>query len=161
MTNEEMILKAREAKSPDELLNMAHGAGMTDFTEENARVYFNALNQSGEMSDEEIDAAGGGCAVHSHGQKMVTYTNRCGHWKCEYANYPRNHGKKAEFGITPRERYLDEEYLSSFSCSQCKRNSSGFYPCNKLIKDAICLTCYYLSYERGAWWCNSAAHYNE
>ena len=29
MTNEEMILKAREAKSPDELLNMAHGAGMT------------------------------------------------------------------------------------------------------------------------------------
>ena len=60
MTNEEMILKAREAKSPDELLKMAHGAGMTDFTDENARVYFNALNQSGEMSDEEIDAAGGG-----------------------------------------------------------------------------------------------------
>ena len=83
MTNEEMILKAREAKSPDELLNMAHGAGMTDFTDENARVYFNALNQSGEMSDEEIDAAGGGRAVRSHGQKMVAYTNRCGHWKCE------------------------------------------------------------------------------
>ena len=62
MTEKELLLKAKEAKSPEELLNIARASGMTDFTEENAKAYFNVLNQHGELADEEIDAAGGGCA---------------------------------------------------------------------------------------------------
>ena len=141
MTNEEMILKAREAKSPDELLKIAHDAGMTDFTEENARVYFNALNQSGEMSDEEIDAAGGGCAVRAHDQKMVSALNFCKHYRCNICHTGSNSLKR-------KEKYLPDKEI--------------FYACNRDANHVNrCDTCYYCSYEKGAWWCNNAVHYSE
>ena len=86
MTNEELILKARGAKSPEELLRIAQESGMTGFTEESARTYFDVLSQSGEMSDEELNVSAGSCAYRAHGQKMVSSINSRSHWTCDKCN---------------------------------------------------------------------------
>ena len=59
--NEELLAKAKAAGSPEELLKLAHENGMSYFTEENANAYFNVLHQSGEIADEELENAAGGC----------------------------------------------------------------------------------------------------
>lgn len=57
----ELIEKARRAKSPEELLALAGENGI-EATEEEARDYFEQLNKSGELSDDELDnVSGGGC----------------------------------------------------------------------------------------------------
>ena len=62
MLNEEMIAKAREAKSVEELLALAKENGI-ELTDEQAKEYFAQLNPTkGELSDDELeDVAGGGC----------------------------------------------------------------------------------------------------
>ena len=62
MMNEEMIAKAREAKSVEELMALAKETGI-ELTEEDAKMYFEQLNaKKGELSDDELeDVAGGGC----------------------------------------------------------------------------------------------------
>ncbi len=47
--NEEILAKAREAQSPEELLKLAHENGMTDFTAENAIEYYAMMHRSGEI----------------------------------------------------------------------------------------------------------------
>lgn len=61
LTNE-MIQKAKEAKSAQELLALAEENGV-EMTEQEAIERFEALNAlSGELSDDELDnVAGGGC----------------------------------------------------------------------------------------------------
>lgn len=61
--SEEVIEKAMQAKSVEELIVIAKESDM-ELTEEQAQVYFAQLNpQSGELADEELDnVAGGGCA---------------------------------------------------------------------------------------------------
>ena len=57
----EMIEKAKTAKTAEELLAMAKSENI-ELTEEEAAKVFEELNKSGELSDEELDnAAGGGC----------------------------------------------------------------------------------------------------
>ena len=58
---EDLLKKACEAKSPAELLKIAHDNGMSEFNEENAKAYFDMLNQHGEISEEELENAAGGC----------------------------------------------------------------------------------------------------
>lgn len=61
----ELIEKAKQAKSPEELLALAKENGI-ELTEDEAKAYFERLNQSGELSDEELDnVAGGGCFTKS------------------------------------------------------------------------------------------------
>ena len=62
MMNEEMIAKAKEAKSVGELIALAKENGI-ELTEEDAKMYFEQLNaKKGELSDDELDCvAGGGC----------------------------------------------------------------------------------------------------
>ena len=62
MMNEEMIAKAKEAKTVEELIALAKENGV-ELTEEDAKMYFEQLNaKKGELSDDELDAvAGGGC----------------------------------------------------------------------------------------------------
>ena len=57
-----LILKAKEAKSVEELIVLAKENGI-ELTEENAKMYFEQFNaKKGELSDDELDAvAGGGC----------------------------------------------------------------------------------------------------
>ena len=62
MMNEEMIAKAKEAKSVEELIALAKENGI-ELTEEDAKMYFEQLSaKKGELSDDELeDVAGGGC----------------------------------------------------------------------------------------------------
>ena len=72
MLNEEMITKAKEAKSVEELIALAKENGV-ELNEEDAKMYFEQLNaKKGELSDDELDAvAGGGCETKVDGK---TYT---------------------------------------------------------------------------------------
>ena len=57
----ELVAKAKEAKSPEELMALAKEAGI-DMTEESAALAFEQLNsKTGELSDSELDNVSGGC----------------------------------------------------------------------------------------------------
>ena len=57
-----LILKAKEANSVEELITLAKENGI-ELNEEDAKKYFEQLNaKKGELSDDELDCvAGGGC----------------------------------------------------------------------------------------------------
>ena len=57
-----LILKAKDAKSAEELMALAKENGI-ELNEEDAIMYFEQLNaKKGELSDDELDCvAGGGC----------------------------------------------------------------------------------------------------
>ena len=55
----ELIAKAKAAKSPEELLELA-GANGIELTEEDAKTYFAQLNANATVSDDELDAVAGG-----------------------------------------------------------------------------------------------------
>ena len=73
MMNEEMIAKAREAKSVEELLELAKASNV-ELSEEQAKEYFAKLNPTkGELSDDELDdVSGGGC-----GESKTKYCPNC------------------------------------------------------------------------------------
>lgn len=144
--NNEILAKARAAGSPEELLKIAHENGQPEFTMENAEVYFNAINHHGELSDEEMDVSAGGCAVRSHGQKMVSTFNSCKHFRCGPCNGNAEYDKLSVF--------LDESLLR-------KCNQKLYDPKQRYGHSECCGCCYYCSYERGAWWCNNGPHYSE
>ena len=60
--NKELLAKAKEMKTPEELMALAKENGV-ELTEESAAAYFDRLHpQTGELSDDELDnVAGGGC----------------------------------------------------------------------------------------------------
>lgn len=60
--NQELIQKAKAAKTPEELMALAKENGV-EMTGESANTYFEQLNPTAdELSDEELDnVAGGGC----------------------------------------------------------------------------------------------------
>ena len=71
MTYEELIQKAKDTKSAQELIALAKENGV-ELTEESAMAYFAQLHKSGELSDEELgNVAGGGCST-SAGYTVVT-----------------------------------------------------------------------------------------
>ena len=60
LTNE-MLQKAKECKTVEELLNLAKENGYP-LTEKDATVKFNEWHKTGELADEELDnVSGGGC----------------------------------------------------------------------------------------------------
>ena len=88
MLNEEMIAKAKEAKSVEELLALAK-ANNVELTEEEAKAYFAQLNpKSGELDDDELDAvAGGGCSGGQSAEAVdprpaVKYEQLCEDFRC-------------------------------------------------------------------------------
>ena len=59
--NKELLEKAKEAKTPDELMSLAKENGI-ELTAESAAAYFERLNsKTGELSDSELDNVSGGC----------------------------------------------------------------------------------------------------
>ena len=75
--NNELIAKAKHAKSPEELLALAKENGV-ELTEESAQAYFNQLNpKTGELADDELDnVAGGGCQKNNnHLDKYKDFNN--------------------------------------------------------------------------------------
>jgi hypothetical protein len=55
----ELIAKAKAAKSAEELFELAR-ANDVEITEDMARIYFDQLNTSGALSDDELEAVSGG-----------------------------------------------------------------------------------------------------
>lgn len=59
--NNELIARAKKAKSSEELMALAKENG-EELTEESAKEYFERLNsKTGELSDSELDNVSGGC----------------------------------------------------------------------------------------------------
>ena len=57
----ELVAKAKEAKTSEELMALAKEAGI-DMSEESAALAFEQLNsKTGELSDSELDNVSGGC----------------------------------------------------------------------------------------------------
>ena len=61
----ELIAKAKEAKSAEELFALA-GANGVEITEEEANTYFAQLNANGAVSDDELDLVAGGCGEETY-----------------------------------------------------------------------------------------------
>ncbi len=128
--NEEMILKARAAKSPEELLKTAHENGI-DLTEESAKSYFELAHKSGELADEElINAAGGGC--YRDGKYIVTDTaHACKEYKCRFCGgLGEDSGEDVRcrcdsYLICRKCEYIGEHYDNP------ELNTVGQYICNK------------------------------
>ena len=98
--NTELLEKAKEAKSAEELVSLAKENGM-ELTEEEAAAYFAQLNKSGELSDEELDNVSGGGCYANDGSLMTTIGYRC---KCYEAAPDRSFGVK---GTCHRCKYWD------------------------------------------------------
>ena len=71
--NQELIIKAKAAKSVEELLELAKASNV-ELSEEQAKEYFAKLNPpKGELSDDELDdVSGGGC-----GESKTKYCPNC------------------------------------------------------------------------------------
>ena len=78
----EVIAKAKEAKTPEELLALARENG-EEMTEESAKAYFQQLNsKTGELADDELDnVAGGGC--YKGDRLIVSAANCCSEFSCK------------------------------------------------------------------------------
>ena len=80
--SKELLAKAKNAKTPEELIALAKENG-EELTEESAKEYFELLNpKTGELSDDELDnVAGGGC--HNGGKLVVSVMHYCDEWRCK------------------------------------------------------------------------------
>lgn len=129
MIYKELLLKAKQAKSAEELLTLAQENGI-ELTEESANTYFEQLHKIGELADEELDnVAGGGCHATDN-RLIVTTHNKCELWACK------------DCGKSHKDNFLlyDEHY--------CKETDSNGWK-------VICSTCKYYTYERGLCLCNN------
>ena len=59
MEYNELMEKAKQANSPEELLALAKENDV-EFTREQAEAYFEQMNKSGELADDELDNVAGG-----------------------------------------------------------------------------------------------------
>lgn len=86
--NQELLKKARAAKSPEELLKLAHENGREEFGEESAKAYFDVLQKTGEITEEELEnASGGGCNMFgAFDRMMTTILNSCRYYRCHWCN---------------------------------------------------------------------------
>ena len=148
--NQELLKKAREAKTPEELLQLVQENGMPEFSEENAKMYFDHLHKSGELSDEELEQAAGGCK--KGGRTVVTVLNSCNHWRCDACNFDLKPQRPSKVGLDPRASYLPEEALQG-----CQGYGIADFD-DPAYHRHHCNCCYYCSYEGGMWYCNNAIH---
>ncbi len=69
--DKELIIKVKQAKSPEELIALAKENG-TELTAKEADAYFARLNKTGELADDELDSVSGGCGKPSDPPKFKT-----------------------------------------------------------------------------------------
>ena len=80
----ELLAKARAAKSPEELLALAKENNV-ELTEESAKAYFDQLHpQVGELSDDELDNVAGGACYARIDKTVVSAGHRCPHYFCKH-----------------------------------------------------------------------------
>lgn len=67
--NRELIAKAKEAGSAEELLSLAKENNI-ELTEEQAQEYYDRFHGTGELSDEELGSVAGGCSDYGNSQNQ-------------------------------------------------------------------------------------------
>ena len=117
----ELIEKARQANSPEELLALAKESGI-ELSEDKAKEYFEQLNRSGELSDEELDNVSGGGCYYKDGRLVVTVHYKCQRWTCkdcgaEVPDCGAEHNYHVCF-VTGEKRYWDR------ACKNCKMKTN-------------------------------------
>ena len=137
--NNELLAKAKGAKTPEELLAIAKENG-TELNEESAKSYFDLLQPKNgelsddeemelvfgnylELSDDELDNVSGGCN-NSDGREIVSAFYICDKYVCS----------KCGGGCV----------VSTLKNAYCKE-------CGRL---ANCTNCKNCSYEKGLWLCD-------
>ena len=65
----ELIAKAKEAKSAEELFELIKSNNV-ELTEEEAKTYFAQLSENGAVSDDELSAVAGGISICSDIQNL-------------------------------------------------------------------------------------------
>lgn len=129
MENKDLLDKARQANSPEELLAIAKENDYPLDAEE-AKTLFERLHNSGELSDDELDnVSGGGCHAKD-GRLIVTTRYACEEFRCKAC------GKR----IGAQRKCLNNKY---HRCSAS--DGMGWDNCDN------CMNC---SYEHGIWYCN-------
>lgn len=103
----ELIEKARQANSPEELLVLAKENNF-ELSEDKAKEYFERLKNSGELSDEELDNVSGGGCYYKDGRLVVTAFYLCKRYECEFC------GNKGCHFCKVRNRGADP------ACMECK-----------------------------------------
>ena len=79
--SQELIAKAKKAKSAEEIMELAKENGI-EMSEETAKMYFEQISpKRGELSDEELDnVAGGGC-YSKDGHLWPTIGHKCKYYE--------------------------------------------------------------------------------
>ena len=81
--NNEILAKAKAAKTPEELIEIAR-VNDVEMTEEGAKAYVDLLHpKTGEMSDDELDEVSGGACYRGDGRMVTTVANLCREWRCK------------------------------------------------------------------------------
>ena len=141
MMNEEMIAKAKEAKSVEELIALAKENGV-ELNEEDAKMYFEQLNaKKGELSDDELDVvSGGGCETKVDGKKYTVVTPAC---KCFTGQYLSNF----KIGYTTVETTV-------------RHDNAGlrywWFPGPNSCNDGKCGSCAHLGFKGGIGYCEKS-----
>ena len=140
MLKEEMIAKAKEAKSVEELITLAKENGV-ELTEEDAKAYFEQLNvKKGELSDDELDVvSGGGCETKVDGKKYTVVTNGC---QCFTGQYLSNFGEGKSRTMTVRTDHPDLRKIWV--------GKTGF------AVENICGSCAHLGFKDGLGYCEKS-----
>ncbi len=124
MTNE-LIEKAKECKSAEELLALAKENNI-EMTAEEAAEKYAELHTEGELSDDELDSAAGGGCHRPDGRLVITLNHSCDHYTCKKCGK----GKGANFTV--------------HHAKNCTIYTNG-----------VCSDCKFMSYEKGLWICNN------
>lgn len=136
MDNIMLFNKAKQAKSAEDLLTLAKENGI-EITEDEAKAYFEQLNKSGELSDDELDSvAGGGC--YKGGRLIVTCFNSCDDWTC------RKCGGKLDYNNGYSGGLRGGGYKMGHTCPDGTKGH-----------EFNCTKCKHCSYEKGMWLCNN------
>lgn len=88
--SKEMIEKAKQAKTVEEIVELAKAEGIEMPKEKAAKIFFGLNKKSGELSDEELDnVSGGGLCGGENSESHDTYKcDHCGSYNTEfYMNY--------------------------------------------------------------------------
>ena len=120
--NNEILAKAKAAKTPEELIEIAR-VNDVEMTEESAKAYVDLLHpKTGEMSDDELDDVAGGACYQGDGRMVTTVGNSCRSWRC------KQHNKKMDSDHRP----VCIECGKMASCNSCKfcTYEKGLWLCN-------------------------------
>ncbi len=131
MENKELLEKARQANSPEELLALAKENGYP-LDEEGAKAYFEQLHTVGELSDDELDnVAGGGC--YNNDELVVTVGYSCSHYVC-------NHCGKS---------FTNPHFGDTHCCSGLGQYSTNCKTCKYRVNRGIRMICTHPANRKG------------